>query len=209
MKPCVLWGYKAIFVHIPKTAGISIEKHFGKGHKGGLDKYHVFSWRLKNHLPELWNSYYTFAFVRNPWDRTISAFFWMDKATKNAVAHPLMKLNESHKYLRQFNNDIRAFVKYFYRHQKEVMNMDLHFIPQSYWLFDSYDKPIDIDFIGRFENLEEDFKIICKNIGAEYRGLPHKNKSNRGNYKDYYDERTKEMIYEIYKKEIDYLGYEF
>ena len=66
-----------------------------------------------------------------------------------------------------------------------------------------------VDFIGKFENLETDFEYICKKIGVNGIKLPHKNKTQRKNYRDYYNENTKTIIANWYKKDIDYFGYEF
>jgi len=63
--------------------------------------------------------------------------------------------------------------------------------------------------ILRFENLQEDFNQACKEIGLPELDLVHKNRSNRTDYRNYYTEQTKNMIYRIYKDEFDYFGYEF
>jgi hypothetical protein len=63
--------------------------------------------------------------------------------------------------------------------------------------------------ILRFENLQEDFNQACKEIGLPELDLGHKNRSNRTDYRNYYTEQTKNMIYRMYKDEFDYFGYEF
>ncbi len=51
-----------------------------------------------------------------------------------------------------------------------------------------------VDFIGRYENINEDFSYICEKINIPEPILPHVNKFDHDNYMNYY---TKEMIDEV------------
>jgi hypothetical protein len=68
---------------------------------------------------------------------------------------------------------------------------------------------IDIDFIGRFENLQEDFNKIANRIGINYSELPHLLKRNNAHYTSAYDDKTRSLVNEIYKDEIDYFNFKF
>ena len=209
MKPCIIQD-KAIFLHIPKTGGISIETLFGIPHKGGLNKFHTYSWRIKREVPKLWNDKFTFTIVRNPWDRIVSCFFWILKNTEYVKKSSNANIELVHMFHRRFNNDFNTFLEFFKKYPGYTMRKNFHFQPQTNWLIDqTTGKKLDINFIGRFENLENDVKKICKEIDFPFTEMPHKNKSSRGNYKEYYNHKTKKIVEDIYRQEIQLLGYKF
>ena len=214
--------YKFAFIHIPKCAGTSIETAINSYcDKGGFGYNKQISGHIQhancqelcdlNMLSETQcNEYFKFAFVRNPWDRCVSEYVWRIKQfgnfingpvnVNNGVSHP----NYTKDWVRQ-NVTFKDFVKQNFPYQE--LSYHQHMKPQSDYIYDS--TGAEIDFIGRFENLEKDFSFVCKKIFNKEILLPHKFKTNRTVYTEYYDEETKQIVAEKYAKDIEYFGYKF
>ena len=80
-------------------------------------------------------------------------------------------------------------------------------MPQLDWLTDQDDK-LAIDFIGKFENLNQDFDKICDRIGR-VSTLEHLHRSKRKSYRDYYNDETADIIRTFYQKDINFFDYTF
>jgi len=170
-----------IFIHIPKTGGISIQRVLGI--RGCSHR------RIDSFSKEDRDSSFTFAIVRNPFDRIVSAYNYLKSGGTN----------EGDKLMGDsLPSDFRSFVKDIDQH----INF-LHFRPMSYWLND------DVDFIGKFENLQEDFDSICRALDVECKQLPHVNKSKYKNYVDYYDDNTRQIVADKYAEDITRFDYKF
>jgi len=216
--------YKCIFIHIPKCAGTSIEKAFGHldGHVGrdGQDHRAVrdiqpirpfpsqktiietlrrLKHRYYNKVPNprnryavtknQYDSYFKFTVVRNPWARVLSWYTAVmhDETTKKAlgIKGPV-----------SFNDAL-------------VQHMGTGLLrPQLYWIT-NYDGKIDLDYIGRFENLNEDFKTICNRLNTPHLTLPHTLKGQHRDYREYYDTDSIQAVADYYRDEIAMFGYTF
>ena len=66
-----------------------------------------------------------------------------------------------------------------------------------------------VDFIGRFERLEEDFKCLSQCIGIQYASLPHTKQSDRKDYREYYTDALRDRVAALYKDDIEYFDYSF
>jgi hypothetical protein len=190
--------HKCIFVHIPKCAGTSICKSlFGNlaGSHTSIMKYQLIFSKSE------FDSYFKFTFVRNPWDRLVSAYFFLKSGGSDSIDRKWANEN-----LSSYDN-FDIFVKKWI--DRKNIHTWLHFYPQYKYICDIYGK-IQVDFIGLFENIENDFSYIKNQIGSSSNLLFfNKNKIDKKDYKKYFSKETKEIVAQAYREDIELLGYEF
>lgn len=186
----------SIFIHIPKCAGISINRALYGNLAGGhttLDQY------INIFPPNMFISYFKFTFVRNPWDRLVSSYTFLKNGGLNS--------NDA----KFFNRELSAFSDFdeFVRHWLTSDNILKyhHFIPQYKFIVDRYNK-FSVDYIGYFENIEQDFDYIKKIVGVDQQ-LEKVNSINRNYYQDFYTADTIKIVAEIYKTDINIFDYKF
>ena len=68
---------------------------------------------------------------------------------------------------------------------------------------------IIVDFVGRYENLQDDFNFVCDKIKIPRINLSYVNRTKHGVYSGYYDDETKKIIAEKTKIDIEKFKYEF
>ena len=154
-----------------------------RGHACADIKWDLFYNNMYSHrLDEV----FKFTFVRNPWDRLLSAFTY--KIRRGTL---------------ESDADFNDYMLDVYRDWPEV---DDHFFTQSRnYLFEGVQF---IDFIGKFENLKEDWAYVAKKID-ENPNLPRYNTTKHAHYSTYYNDKSIEIVGNLYKEEIKHFGYEF
>lgn len=81
-----------------------------------------------------------------------------------------------------------------------------HFVSQYKILFSNHELASDIDFIGKFETVTEDWAYIQERTGLP--DLGHFNRTSDDNWRDYYDRKTANRVYKRYRKDMETFGYE-
>ncbi len=227
--------YRCLFVHIPKTAGMSIEDVFlrlvgltwenraplllggNEDPKLGpprLEHLKAEEYVARGHLTaEQFASYFKFSFVRNPWDRIVSEYKYRGYPVKI------------------------DFKTYLFKHLPAPGWTDTysHVIPQYEFLHDEAGKLL-VDFVGRFESLQADFDRVCARVGIPPTPLPRVNRSLEqarpdslrelrkqlrralwsregkhtfGHYTEYYDDESREFVARLFRKDVEAFNYSF
>jgi hypothetical protein len=147
---------------------------------------------------QIWSDFWKFAFVRNPWDRVVSLYYWHYQ-----IASPKMAI----KFQKQYPT-VGDWIPQLY-HNWKTSQMDSNLLPQHNWTHHKGETKA-VDFIGRFENIKEDNKIVMKHMGLpEDTHFGHHNATKRNDYKTYYTDETADQIAQIFARDIELFGYTF
>lgn len=196
-------GFKktnVLFIHIPKCAGIALNKALygdkGGGHKAAIE-YKLF-YGIKKY-----NKIFKFAIVRNPWDRLYSAYtFLMDGGRnewdKNFAKETVMKFDSFESFVLNWVNDENIYI-------------GIHFVPQFHFVYDYRGVKL-VDHIGKFENLDNEYSLLMNKFGDSIYSdnLMKMNKTNISiKYKDCYTDEMIKHVGKVYLKDISYFNYSF
>lgn len=201
------------FVDIPRTSSSSIKvelgRHFGfpYGKSNLTDKGFSTAQVIPDHLPAkymrnqlgsgIWDGLYTFTFVRNPWERMVSMYFY--RLLKGHYSEDLT--------FRDYVKQLKSLAE---GHRPPLFANYVFYLGCSDYIFDG-DNSL-ISYIGRYENRASDIQEIsaaikCPELGVLF--LQKSSASNKEHYSFYYDEETKEIIGNIYSSDIKRFGYKF
>ena len=199
---------KFIFVAIPKTGTHSVRRalrpHLGPNDMEQVGLFeqralpipelarvghgHISLTQLRPFMkPEDFDSFFKFAFVRNPFDRFISYCAFLTRGDGS------------------FERDPRAIMRQIVARppQRHIL-----FEPQASFIADPEGKPI-ADFVGRVETMQESYDEACRQIGIPTASLQRTNASRRKDYRDYYDAELVEGVAKLYARDLELFGYEF
>jgi hypothetical protein len=171
--------HKAIFIHIPKNAGTSIEKYFGNGSVRIQPDKHADIYEIKRKFRNSYNNYRKFTIIRNPYDKMVSWYFYLKR-----------NLGENHKVI-EFDDWIKDPSRFW--HADDPIS---YLKPQYEWIDDTVE-------IIKFENLNEELNKFFE----EKIDLPIANKSNHKYYSNYYNKMSLDIIYDRYKEDFEKFNY--
>lgn len=188
-----------LFVHIPKCAGVSVMTSLfgclGGGHTTLAEYQIVFD-------PGEYRSLWKFTFVRNPWDRLVSAYSFLREGGMNEDDRRRAAMSTDR--FSSFEEFVREFIG------KEDFARLVHFRPQHRFACLSDTAPPGVDFVGRFERLGEDFARVCEKMGREVTlASANRTKARPRDYRSHYDADTAAIVGRAYARDVELFGYSF
>ena len=184
---------QSIFIHIPKNAGNSVfNLVYGRAGNAHITIKEYMSLMNKRDF----NSYFKFAIVRNPYSRLESAYFYLKSGGRKA---PLDLIYQ--KKIKEFDT-FEIFVCNFFK-DDEYLNIH-HFTPQFHWLIDN-DGNLSMDYIGRYEKIEEFFDKLIKKFQITSSVKFHNRTAVKKDIK--YTVTMKEIINKVYAKDFEFFNY--
>lgn len=186
---------RCAYLQMPKVASTSLTKTIRKIPDGLFVSDVEGETRYYYRLPEDFDGF-KFTFVRNPFARTVSCY-------RNKIeGKDIPKLRYYKVIGLEKDYGFEAYVKAIARIPDEWA--ERHFATQYFQAYE--DGKCIVDYVGRFENLHEEYEEIRKKYGLEE--LEHKNASSAYDYRDYYTEELAELVYNRYKIDFETFGYE-
>jgi hypothetical protein len=216
----VSYKHNFLFVHIAKTGGTSVRDALRQYRWGGVyaaplaltslfsqmtRPRHKLGIKIPRHAKaiaakemfprDVYNGFFKFVVVRNPWDLQVSAYHHV---RKNPIGMP---------------DNVKTFAEF----------LDYKFDPSRPWNFmlDITNEPqrdyivdmrgnVIVDFIGHYESLQDDFDEICRRVGVPTTALPHHRKAEgRKDYRSYYSGDLADRVAAHFHQDIEVLGYRF
>jgi hypothetical protein len=206
---------KFLFVHVQKTAGNSVRqalesvipdlRNFLGTHDRAMD--------AKRQLGDrAYGDYFSAAFVRNPWDRLLSWYSMIVKTTVQSQSRGSRKPADPGlrlwRYVLENSNSFEDFIR------NCTAEIDDHDGRKSFmwnqldYLVDEQGRPI-VDFIGKYESIEQDARQLFQRLGLEGIELPSVNQGRHRHYSTYYSDELAEVVRRRFQRDIEAFGYEF
>ena len=161
---------------------------------GRIGHGHISLRLARPHLPEaVWRTYFKFAFVRDPYDRFVSACAMMNKGNAAYAGHETAVMKYT---LTSLRGAVSA------ASFRKLMLAQ----PQAGLLVDESGR-IGVDFVGRYEDIQESFAQVCRRIGIPPQPLPVVNAASHRPYREYYDDELRRLVTSFYRRDFELLGY--
>ena len=212
---------KAIFIHITKTAGSSIEVALNEVEQrddGAIDpatgdfvkvitgeEKHMTARAVQDFVSDdVWKTYYKFSVVRNPFDR-FHSLWWNGRyvGKRHSLTFPEFTNYALHRTLKGRLMNLR----------KGEWKVHQRFRPQAWWLR-SHNGEMEMDQVLRFEAVDEGFAQLARKLGLPSEELPkvlmkNRRPESRSYYADDYDDNTRAIVTDFYRDDLELFGYDF
>ena len=191
---------KVIYMKCGRTAGTDIHRTLNQINVVEVSRPYFYgngsdNWVENITDEEIKNDYFIFTFVRNPFERLISG--WNAFVSRGKV-----------------DNNFEKFIKHrgtggYWLYKDGSVSND-HWLPQSKYVeFDNDGSERFVNFVGKFENLEEDWKIVSEKIGIQNQIRKNKYRTTKEYYRSFYTDELIEIVSDFYKRDLELFNYEF
>lgn len=212
-------SHRFIFFHVAKAAGSSLraalEQYAEEPERFRINRppkfmgdkinplykiwdgqlWHAKAREARRELPaEVYGQFFKFAFVRNPWDWQVSMYHFILKENDHIHHARVKAMAGFDEYLEWVIHTEKPFPRGATKFQKDMLTDETG--------------AVIVDFIGRYERLEDDFERICRRLNLETK-LPHENCTAHRDYRSYYNPQTRRRIEEHFRPDIELFGYTF
>lgn len=192
----IFHSYKTVFIHIPKCGGSSVEEAFDINTHindtfcedtmfGENSQHYTYDEILRKSKKDV-SKYFSFAFVRNPWSRLVSEYFWRRN---------VMNTFKDCSFLEFIKNIVPT-------------HKGVHFKQQSEFILDINDN-ILIDYVGKIETFDTDWQHVCNTIDKDTSSLCKVNSTQHKHYTKYYNNESREIVATLYARDIKCFNYNF
>ncbi len=201
-------SHRFIFIHVNKAAGTSMQRalqlfahtppnnalgklksklNLVRDYRERVFGEHATAGQLRQHIPQrVYDEFFKFAFVRNPWDWLASIYHYLCNTPTHRHHQRVVAM--------------ASFAAY--------VDFEIARDKRSQTAFICDDNEIIVDFVGRFETLQDDFSSVCRHIGVEA-SLPLVNKMDHCDYRELYDDMLIEKVARHWQDDIGLFAYEF
>jgi len=190
-------GKKILFIHIPKTAGVSL---IGAYEDYYADARHSPALVYKLLLGKEYGQFSTFSIVRNPWARVFSAYTFLMKGGLSGTDPEMGQI------LKEQSPTFEQFVKEWL--PKNGVCSYGHFVPQHEFVC-GWGNDVIVNHIIKLENLDKDWPDLADALNIPLRKIQHVNASTKDDYRNYYDNESIEVVRKLYKKDIELFKYTY
>jgi len=205
--------HRFIFIKINKTGGSSIQRSLETVVHDMDEKGH----RILTDYDVPLDEFFKFSFVRNPWDKMVSFYAYHKKRGFDLLPRrrgdaPQGNISgspgtgQAERSFREFLLEDLQTIRF--RNSQGASSRQLRTSNQLDWLVDHQGR-VAMDFIGRFESLQQDFDTVRRRLGFPSLQLRQVNASKHGHYTTYYDDETCRAVEQAFQKDISYFGYRF
>jgi len=170
----------------PEAQNIALKMNFRRAL--GPDSPHPTALRAANFFGDAWHNYTKFCFVRNPWTRVVSDYYWHMRSTG-----------------RDFS--FEAYLEALSRGNSRIVHSDIVFN----WDMMAVGGKVVVDHVGRFENIDEDFKEITVKIGLPALALKTAEKAAKAkpDHAALYSAKCRKLVENLFAPELEAFDYKW